>query len=420
MTAKPAGKLTKLRWSLPWLARYPLWRAGEFLRRELGVGDTHLIFVVANHFEPGWTENGTALDWSKQLQRLDRWHEQARRIGEAVRDADGTKFRHTNFYPAEQYHAPLLARMAEMQAEGLGDVEVHLHHGVEQPDTAENLRRQLLEFRNALAEEHKCLSRMKGTGDPMYAFVHGNWALGNSAGGRFCGVDSEMQILAETGCYADFTLPSVPDESQVARINAVYQCGHPLDEAKPHRSGPNLRAGEKAEPILPVLFTGPLVFDWRRRVRGIPVPRVDDGQLAASYALDLERLEHWRNARIGVTNRPEWVFIKLYCHGFFDFDNDAMIGLSMRRFLEEVIEYGEGKGKFKVHFAGAREAFNIAMAAVDGRVGNPGDYRNYRLHSIMSEGIVETEQSAQTASVQTLVGAKVYEQNKEELNSLLS
>jgi hypothetical protein len=29
--------------------------------------------------------------------------------------------------------------MAAMQAEGLGDVEIHLHHGVEKPDTAENL-----------------------------------------------------------------------------------------------------------------------------------------------------------------------------------------------------------------------------------------------------------------------------------------
>ena len=46
----------------------------------------------------------------------------------------------------------------------------------------------------------------------MYAFVHGNFALANSAGGRYCGVDEEMQILAETGCYADMTRTYVVGE----------------------------------------------------------------------------------------------------------------------------------------------------------------------------------------------------------------
>ncbi len=117
------------------------------------------------------------------------------------------------FFPAEQYDYVILETIAAMQAEGLGEVEIHLHHGVEQPDTAENLRKTLTEFRDCLAEEHRCLLRSGGTGKPMYAFVHGNLALGNSAGGKFCGVDNEMQILQETGCYVDMTLPSAPDET---------------------------------------------------------------------------------------------------------------------------------------------------------------------------------------------------------------
>src|SRR5947209_887749 len=385
MNFKRQSLLTKFKWSLPWLMRCPLWRARELAGRLSGGNEPrHLIFIVANHFEPGWNEQGATLDWSTQLSRLDRWCEKARAIGEAVRDHDGTPFRHTNFYPAEQYHPRILERMAGLQAEGFGEVEVHLHHGVDAPDDAANLRRALEEFRDRLAEEHKCLSRQDGAGLPMYAFVHGNWALANSAGGRYCGVDSEMQILAETGCYADFTLPSAPDESQVARINAVYQCDHPLEERKPHRSGPSLRVGE--HPRLPVLFTGPLVFNWRRRIRGLPVPRLDDGVLAANYPLDLARLDRWRGARVHVKGRPEWVFIKLYCHGFFPFDEEAMIGEPLRRFLEETIEYGDRDGEFKVHFASAREAFNMAMAAVEGRSGEPGLYRDYRLRSIMSEG----------------------------------
>ena len=384
MHLKPRSRLTKLKWSLPWLLRYPLWRANEFMGRLTEGNETrHLVFVVANHFEPGWNEQGLTLDWSTQLSRLERWCEKARAIGEAVRDHDGTPFRHTNFYPAEQYNPRILERMAELQADGFGEVEVHLHHGVGEPDDATNLRRALVEFRDTLAEEHKCLSRWEGAGAPMYAFVHGNWALANSAGGRYCGVDSEMRILAETGCYADFTLPSAPDQSQVARINAVYQCGHTLDERKPHRSGPSLRVGQR--PRLPVLFTGPLVFNWSRRVRGLPIPRIDDGVLAANYPPDLARLERWRGARVHVKGRPEWVFVKLYCHGFFPADEEASIGEPLRRFLEEAIEYGDRSKEFKIHFASAREAFNMAMAAVEGHDGEPGLYRDYRLRSIMSE-----------------------------------
>jgi hypothetical protein len=371
--------------------RYPLWRAREIVRRVTDeTGPQHIIMLVTNHFEPSWCDNGEKAGLSVQQARLEHWCALAQKTGEAVRDSDGKPFRHTLFYPGEEYHAPLLERMARLQQDGFGEVEVHLHHGVEHPDTAENLRRALLEFRDRLAEEHKCLSRMDGRGEPRYAFVHGNLALGNSAGGRFCGVDSEMKILSETGCYADFTLPSAPDQSQVPRLNAIYKCGHPLDEARPHRSGPSLRVGDPP-PQLPLIFTGPLVFNWRRRWKGLPVPRLDDGVLAGNYPIDTARFARWRGARIAVSGRPLWVFIKLYCHGFFTQDESAMIGDEARRGLDAILELSEQTAEFKVHFTTAREAFNIAMAAVDGQEGEPGEYRDYRLRSIMSTDAKEDE-----------------------------
>ena len=395
------GYMTKLKWSLPWLARYPLWRAREVLRRiQDENGPQHIIMLVANHFEPSW---GDEKDLSAQQAKLEEWCVMAEKIGDAVRDYEGAAFRHTMFYPAEEYHPPLLRRMAELQAAEFGEVEVHLHHGVEKPDTAENLRRVLTQFRDALAEEHRLLSRMDGEGSPMYAFVHGNLALANSAGGRCCGVDSEMQILAETGCYADFTLPSAPDQSQVPRLNAVYTCGHRLDKAVPHRSGPSLRVGER--PPLPLIFTGPLIFNWRRRIHGLPVPRLDDGCLVGHYPLDLARFNDWRNARIGVMGRPEWIFIKLYCHGFFKQDQPAMIGEPMRRFLETVLELGEQTGAFRVHFTTAREAFNIALAATEGLDGDPGQYRDYRLQQIMRPQLAHKGRAPKEHYAETLAQA---------------
>jgi hypothetical protein len=381
--------ISKLMGNLPWLTRYPFWRTAEMIRRlRETAAPYHLIFIVANHFEPGYNEipnerggKGVTLDWDTQLRRLDAWCDQAQKIGEAVRDHDGTPFRHTNFYPIEQYHDRILDQMAQLQEAGLGEVEIHLHHGVKEPDTAVNLRETLVRYRDILAEEHRCLSREHETDIPRYAFVHGNWTLGNSANDWCCGVDSEVEILAETGCYVDMTLPSAPHRSQVSRINTIYECGHPLDERVPHRSGPSLRVGKK--PRLPVIFTGPLVFDWSHRKLGIPLPKIDNGALTANYPLTQARLRSWQGARIGILGRPDWVFVKLYCHGFFDHDQPATIGDSMREFLEETLEFAERSGRFKLHFACAREAFNMVMAAVDGRQGEPGAYRDYKLRQIM-------------------------------------
>lgn len=377
--------LTKLKWSLPWLSRYPFWRAETLLRSWYETGDKndatqHLIVIVVNHFEPSWKDDGSFWDLGTQTRRLESWVKQARAAGSLLRDHDGTPFRHTYFYPGEQYHRQLIDLLASLEAEGLGEVEIHLHHGVEEPDTADQARRALTEFRDLLAEEHNCLSREDGDDRPRYAFVHGNLALANSMGGRWCGVDNEMEILAETGCYADMTLPAAPQESQVAMINAIYQCGRPLNERAPHCTGRNLRVGDQIQ--LPIIFTGPLVFDWSRRVHGLPKPRLDDGGVASKYPVSAARLDRWRNARITVRGRPDWIFIKLYCHGFFTGDQEASLGQSMLRFWTESIESADRDGGFKIHFVTAREAFNITMAAVDGHSGNPHLYRDYRLRLI--------------------------------------
>lgn len=382
MSATDTPFLTKLGWNLPWLVRYP-WSRFRSTMERTAFEKKHVIITIANHFEPAWSEKG-GLDHKTQLERLKAYHKLARKTGEAVRDTDGTKFRHTNFYPAEQYHPQILEIMAEMQAEGLGETEVHLHHGVDEPDTADGLRSSLLEFRDTLADRHKMLSRMNGTSDPMYAFVHGNLALANSCGGRFCGVDSEMRILQETGCYADMTLPSAPDQSQISVINQIYQCGGEFDKAVPHRTGERLYVnGNHLQ--LPLIFTGPLVFNWTRTIKGIPVPRIEDGALTSNQGLSEARFRRWIAANVTIAGRPDWVFVKLYCHGFFDADQSTCIGEEAKAFFTNIVEAGERSGDYSVHFASAREMYNIALAATEGREGDPNKYRDHKLRSIMSE-----------------------------------
>lgn len=383
MSIDQISYLTKLRWSLPWLSRYPLARARSFFE-QTAFEKKHVIITVANHFEPSWSENGF-LDHKMQMTRLREYRDAFRESAASVADSNGTKFRHTNFYPAEQYHPEILQIMAEMQAEGLGEVEIHLHHEGDGPDTPENVTRTLLDFRDTLAETHKCLSRMDGAGDPMYAFVHGNLALANSCGGRFCGVDNEMEILRDTGCYVDMTLPSAPEQSQVPVLNQIYECALPMNEAVPHRRGIRVAANGKS-PLLPLIFTGPLVFNWTRRVAGLPLPRIDDGALAANQPLDRSRFNRWKSANVTVAGKSDWIFVKLYCHGFFDFDQSTCIGDDAKRFFTELVEESNKTGDLKIHFATAREAFNMVAAAIDEKAGSPHEYRDYRLRSIMEDG----------------------------------
>jgi hypothetical protein len=230
---------------------------------------THVILTLADHFEPAIdpTDGQKRVPRSEQERRLEYWIHEYPKVVDGWRDHDGRPLVHTYFYPAEQYDEGLLEMLAEHCHAGWGEVEIHLHHGFLRPDTAENTRRMLTEFRDQLAFRHRCLATEDSSTHPAYAFVHGNFALANSAAGRFCGVDSEIQILAETGCYADLTMPSgIWHPTQIAKINSLYECALPLDQPTPHRQGHNLAVGHVPN-NLPLIIQGPLVTDLRRTLR---------------------------------------------------------------------------------------------------------------------------------------------------------
>jgi hypothetical protein len=271
-----------------------------------------------------------------------------------------------------------MERLSEHCHAGWGEVEVHLHHGTKTPDTAENTRRQLLEFRDILARQHGCLSYVNGTGTPQYAFVHGNFALANSNQGRDCGVDSEMQVLADTGCYADLTMPAAAFHgAQIGKINSLYECGLPLDQRAPHRSGRDLERGRTPE-IFPLMLQGPLMVDFASPGRKVAI---ENGALTKPNPASLRRLRLWKQAGISVQGRPDWLFIKLHCHSMDPTQESAVLGEPVRKFLRELVE-GAQERRETLHFTSAREMTNMILAACDGREGNPGQYRDYRLQQV--------------------------------------
>lgn len=363
---------------LPWLPAFA-WQS--FARRLPDVRPLHLVIGVADHFEPMNRPRGQEkpVDYGEQERRLKKWCREYPAAVEAWRDDKGQPFRHTYFYPAEDYDAALVDRLAEHCHAGWGEIEIHLHHGVEAPDTAENTARTLVEFRDALAARG-CLSRENGGGPPRYAFVHGNWALANSDHGRFCGVDEEMQILANTGCYADFTLPA-PSTAQIGKINALYECALPINQRAPHRRGYDLQCG-RVPRTFPLIVQGPLMLDFAHRKQGWPFPGIECGELSGANPPTMRRLGLWRKAAITVRGRPDWLFIKLHCHGMQSSDESAMLGSLIQDFLRQLVEGPGNQAEYRLHFVTMREMVNIALAACDGREGNPGEYRDYRFQHV--------------------------------------
>jgi len=335
------------------------------------------MVALADHFEPAIVPgDGMArAPYSEQERRLERWCREYPKIVDRWRDYDGRPFVHTYFYPAEQYDRGLVGRLADHCHAGWGEVEVHLHHGIPHADTAQNLRSTLAGFRDSLAIEHGCLSCADGDATPRYAFVHGNFALANSMGGHACGVDEEMQILAQTGCFADFTLPTSPfHPAQPSKINALYECKPPLSERTSFRSGADLFSG-RAPGNFPLMVQGPLLlafgFSGQRRIR------IENGSFTASNPPSPGRLRLWKRAAIGVQGRPDWLFVKLHCHAMDPTQEDAVLGESFGNFLQALVEGAEERNEI-LHFVSAREMANVILAACDGKAGNPGGYRDYR------------------------------------------
>jgi hypothetical protein len=58
-----------------------------------------------------------------------------------------------------------------------------------------------------------------------------------------------------------------------------------------------------------------------------------------------------------------------------------VLGAPTQRFLEQLVT-GASERRESIHFVSAREMTNIIFAACDGREGNPGEYKDYRLKPV--------------------------------------
>jgi hypothetical protein len=357
------------------IAASAAWKIG---RRRMGGrarhdGPVDIFLCIVDHFEPRHAD----AEQSVTRERLMDWIERYPEIAARHRDADGCPPAHTFCYPWDEYDEWEFIRLSELCAGGWGEIELQLHH---QDDTSDSLRAKL---RDAVST-YRGFGALTNwpDGRPAFGFVHGNWALDNSRienGVNFCGVNDELTVLQEAGCYADFTFPAWQCDAQPPRTNDIYYAvDDPLQPRSADR-GETATAGRPGTEGL-LIVQGPLVPFIRRTKRG-PRLGVDDGDLAGSIYRRYEplRLDLWVRAGIHVSGSPDRVFIKLHCHGAADANREVLLGTDLDAlFTDAEARYNDG-ARHRLHYVTAREMFNVIKATEANAAGEIPEMRDYVL-----------------------------------------
>ena len=336
-------------------------------------GPTDIFFCIADHFEP---DHGGA-DVGVQRARVSAWLERYPLLAQRFADSDGRPPQHTFFFPEEGYRPELLDDLATLCGHGYGDVEVHLHHD---RDTAAALQDRLGRFTEQLFHTHGLLRRRRD-GRIAFAFVHGNWALDNARpDGRWCGVNNEITVLREAGCYADFTLPAAPDVSQTRTVNSIYYAIDDPERPRSHETGIAARAGRAAPEDALLIIQGPLTFDVRRRA-GRFLPGLENGAIDSSpgHLPAVERFAAWVDVAVGVEGRPGWVFVKVHTHGGPEGNAAVLLGPVMEQFHTDILRLFNDGHQHRLHYVTAYEMATLVKAAEAGLAERPADLLRHSL-----------------------------------------
>jgi hypothetical protein len=272
--------------------------------------------AIADHFEPFWARP-TEADAKDRVQRWAiGWPKIAERAG---RDSAGNQPCYTFFYPEEEYRPEFLDQLAAMHDLGIADVEIHIHHDGEPRDV---FIERMSSFRDTLRLRHGLLRSLEGK--TAFGFIHGNWALDNSLpGGHACGLNDEITILRDLGCYADFTMPSGNSPSQARMVNVIYWAKDDPSHPKSYTTGIPVTSGRARDGDL-LMIPGPLGLRWADRA----VPRMEIGEIAANDAPTRYRVRRWLALAPRIGND---VFIKLHTHGAQEKNSAALLGGDLQR-----------------------------------------------------------------------------------------
>jgi hypothetical protein len=265
-------------------------------------------------------------------------------------DSGGNAPRYTFFFPEEEYHPSLIEPLAEMVREGIADVEVHIHHDGE---GRKNFVDRISRFCRVLETEHGLLR--KRDGKLTFGFIHGNWALDNSRpDGRWCGLNDEILLLRDLGCYADFTMPSGDSPTQCRLVNTIYYCTDDPGRPKSYEHGAPVTPGGCIEGDL-LMICGPLGMRWRDRW----LPRLETGELCYGNVATPYRVRRWVELAPHIGDDT---FIKLFTHGAQERNSSVLLHDALETGFNLLVEEANRRS-CAVYFVSAWQMY-LAIEAI--------------------------------------------------------
>lgn len=254
---------------------------------------------------------------------------------------------------------------------------MHLHHDRQEPwpDDEGSLKKKILDCIESYSRYGIfCLPDDR----KVYGFIHGDWALANSLkNGEHCGVNDELPILTETGCYADFTFP-ISNEAQPKTANTIFygqSCS--LYPKGYNKSAIPAKSGVKGTRGL-LFIQGVIGLRWKSRTHFFK-PSIEQSNISGSDFPFPARIDYWVNKGMHVKGKPNWIFVKVHGHGASANKEDR--GALLDNSCDKMFEYLESKynsgNKYVLHYVSAREMYNIIKAAEDGKEGNPSNFREF-------------------------------------------
>jgi hypothetical protein len=90
-------------------------------------------------------------------------------------------------------------------------------------------------------------------------------------------------------------------------------------------------------------------------------------------------LQLWLRARVQVSSRPDWFFVKLHTHGALEANARMLLGEPIARFHRLLAARARQDPAFSYHYVTAREMCKLVRAAEAGWTGSVAAARNFDL-----------------------------------------
>ena len=181
----------------------------------------------------------------------------------------------------------------------------------------------------------------------------GRWITRSLMNGEWCGLNGEIALLRDLGCYADFTMPSLPSAAKGRVVNQIYWCTNNGDN-KPRSFDRGMRAtvggGDQGDLLM---INGPIGVRFHGRL----MPRMKKGEIAGYDMPTPSRVRQWfdRAPSIG-----DDLFLKLYAHGAPEGNLRPLLNGGLRNLYTWLAEEADRRG-IEIHWTTAWQMYQAAV-----------------------------------------------------------